>query len=755
MKIFSSIVSCLILVITSSGQPIERHIADSLFSALTKIKPNIERIKILNQLAQFFIFKPGENQIDFDSASVYLKEARQINKFIKSSSLAGQLLLTESYMLREKGHTDSAIFKVEEAITTLEASGDKYFLGKALYELSGYYKYYDNNDLPKKINLVERSVAAFEQSGNMLDKAEALKMLGDLYYNNLENNKALDALNKALAAYTLADHKALQGLYDMLGSVYRERNDYKQALYYQLLAVKTAEVCKDTTIQVCQIKSNLGSLYTRSSSYDKSIQLYQEALKIAIKYNDLHAIALLVFNITTSYSALRQPFNSLNFLSSLPSNLMKPQGLIDSALVALSYMEGYAGTGDYAKAQKYCTILLKLEADRGMPSNLNNLIRRTLGIYYFDRHDYSRARYFISKNERGNYKSSLARSISLDERLRFKIDSAEGHYESAIHHFVASKDISDSLVNVTKTRQLQQLEVEYETAKKEDSLRQQAQNIALLQQRNNLQQSNLKQTNLIKNISIIGTLLILIILILLFYQFRKNQKSNKIILQTNEALKNMLAEKEWWLKEVHHRVKNNLHTIICLLESQAMYLEKDALQAIEKSQHRIYAMSMIHQKLYQNEDVKSIDMSVYLHEFIQYLKDSFDVDGIEFITKVEPIQLNLTQAVPVGLIINEVVTNSIKYAFTDRVGARIFVSMNETAGIVNLTIADNGKGFIPNPEAETKSLGMQLIKGLSKEIRGSLSIAGDNGTKVAIRFKKDIISLTEQFMQKELANYEA
>ncbi|HTE25833.1 histidine kinase dimerization/phosphoacceptor domain -containing protein [Flavitalea sp.] len=82
-----------------------------------------------------------------------------------------------------------------------------------------------------------------------------------------------------------------------------------------------------------------------------------------------------------------------------------------------------------------------------------------------------------------------------------------------------------------------------------------------------------------------------------------------LISRVNEQLKDMIAEKEWWLKEVHHRVKNNFHTIICLLESQATYLEKDALQAIEKSQHRIYAMSLIHQKLYQNENLQVIDMS--------------------------------------------------------------------------------------------------------------------------------------------------
>ena len=210
----------------------------------------------------------------------------------------------------------------------------------------------------------------------------------------------------------------------------------------------------------------------------------------------------------------------------------------------------------------------------------------------------------------------------------------------------------------------------------------------------------------------------------------------------------MLAEKEWWLKEVHHRVKNNLHTIICLLESQAMYLEKDALQAIEKSQHRIYAMSLIHQKLYQNEDLQVIDMSVYLEEFIGYLKDSFDTERIDFIIHVDPVQLNLQQAIPVALIINEGVTNSIKYAFENESEPKIWISMSETDEIVKLTIMDNGRGFEMKAEDEGKSLGMQFIKGLSKELKGTVRIETKGGTKLNIEFKKGSLTRSNGLCKK-------
>src|SRR4030095_3742126 len=225
---------------------------------------------------------------------------------------------------------------------------------------------------------------------------------------------------------------------------------------------------------------------------------------------------------------------------------------------------------------------------------------------------------------------------------------------------------------------------QFETEKKEADLQLKDQRISLLTKEQALKDMDLKRVRFLKNTALFGSLILLGIGIVFYRLYQQKKKDSETIARINEQLKTMLAEKEWWLKEVHHRVKNNLHTIICLLESQAMYLEKDALQAIEKSQHRIYAMSLIHQKLYQNEEVRSIDMSLYLEEFIGYLKDSFDTNKIEFITQVAPIHLNLSQAIPVALIINEAVTNSIKYAFPDATDARISISMYETGDIVHL-----------------------------------------------------------------------
>jgi two-component sensor histidine kinase len=271
-----------------------------------------------------------------------------------------------------------------------------------------------------------------------------------------------------------------------------------------------------------------------------------------------------------------------------------------------------------------------------------------------------------------------------------------------------------------------------------------------------LQQNKLQQANLMRNVTIGGILALFIIVFLLFRQYRHKQQSNILISQKNEVLQHLLNEKEWLLKEVHHRVKNNLHTVICLLESQAAYLENDALKAIENSQHRIYAMSLIHQKLYQSDDVKTIDMSIYLPEFVQYLNDGFGTQRqIRFQLAIEPLMLGLSQAIPIALIINESVTNSIKYAFPENRNGIIEINMHQIKGRIRLVIADNGIGI--NPEIAnnpTDSLGLKLINGLSEDINATINFVNDNGTRITIMFNFDPLNdsnnLSTKIKEKEV-----
>jgi two-component sensor histidine kinase len=221
-------------------------------------------------------------------------------------------------------------------------------------------------------------------------------------------------------------------------------------------------------------------------------------------------------------------------------------------------------------------------------------------------------------------------------------------------------------------------------------------------------------------------------------QVRKLKSQQKEINQKNVSLHHLVEEKEWLLKEIHHRVKNNLHTITSLLESQAAFLQNDALTAIRDSQHRVYAMSLIHQKLYQPEkNVTDIDIPVYIHELVNYLKESFETGRrIKFLMFLEPIALDISLAVPLGLILNEAITNSVKYAFPNQREGVIKIAIKKIAeDTLQFSVADNGIGLPEGLEIDkTRSLGLKLMKGLSEDIVAKFCMENKQGTRIAIEF---------------------
>ncbi|MBB4802653.1 two-component sensor histidine kinase [Flavobacterium nitrogenifigens] len=260
-----------------------------------------------------------------------------------------------------------------------------------------------------------------------------------------------------------------------------------------------------------------------------------------------------------------------------------------------------------------------------------------------------------------------------------------------------------------------------------------------------LQQIKLKNEVFLRNSMITFVVLLLIILGLLYKSYRFKKKTNKMletqqneINKKNTTLQNLVIEKEWLLKEIHHRVKNNLHMVVGLLASQVEFLKnEEAVQAINNSQNRIQAMSLIHQKLYQSENLSIIDMPSYIFELTEYLKDSFEIrNRIRFILDIDPFHLPLSHSIPIGLIFNEAVTNAIKYAFPNHAKGIINISLKASNDQkYKLIIHDNGVGLPPDFDPyNNPSLGIKLMHGLSADIEGKFLITNVNGTKITLEF---------------------
>jgi two-component system, sensor histidine kinase PdtaS len=238
-----------------------------------------------------------------------------------------------------------------------------------------------------------------------------------------------------------------------------------------------------------------------------------------------------------------------------------------------------------------------------------------------------------------------------------------------------------------------------------------------------------------------------VVILAIFYSRNrlKNKKNNQlrvqqaIINEKNLSLSQLVREKEWLLKEVHHRVKNNLQTVTSLLNSQADLIgDGPVSDALLEGRHRIQAMAMIHQRLYNTDEYNQVLMPSYISELVDYLKESYN-PGTRVIFKllVDPVALNLSVAVPFALILNEAISNSLKHGFPDgRVGT-ITVELQCLGKQTKLLrVTDDGVG-IPAclDETNPNSFGLRLICGLTSDISGTLSIEKGRGTSITIVFE--------------------
>jgi len=206
-----------------------------------------------------------------------------------------------------------------------------------------------------------------------------------------------------------------------------------------------------------------------------------------------------------------------------------------------------------------------------------------------------------------------------------------------------------------------------------------------------------------------------------------------------EQIKYSLKEKETLLSEIHHRVKNNLAVVSALLELQARNVDDDTtFNTLQQAQSRIKSMAMVHKQLYQSTSLSDIKMDEYIEQLSNTIKSTFinkELE-IEIDRHVEPVSLNIKQAIPCGLILNELIINSFKHAFEPGDDGRIAIYMGqENESKVVMQVKDNGKGLPENfAIEEQESLGMKLVQTLSRQLHADLTIRNEQGTHFTVEF---------------------
>lgn len=557
--------------------------------------------------------------------------------------------------------------------------------------------------------------------------------IADLYMVMDRLEEAENEALRTLQEYQEINYRRLYDTYYMLSAINRYQGDLDQALFFAIRCVQNLDSLQDKTINPVLFYGELALVYDAIGQPEESSQWYRLTLQERKKRQEapiilLRTAGLLVHQLVK----INRKREALSVMVDIQHDY-PAHGKLEQATTAQHLGYCYQALGDYSKAENYFLDMIGKFEPPSYPDEFTSIAYQDAGNFYLATKKYDKAIDFLSRalNPPNAYLVSRQRDIYLS---MYTADSAMGNYLAAINDFRQYKMLTDSLFSERKSHQIAELHIKYQTEKKEKD-------IILLNLQNKTQENKLQKSALIRNLIIAGVLLFAGFL---YYRYRLKSISNKkmlaqqrLINQKNLTLTELLKEKEWLVKEIHHRVKNNFHTVMGLLATQSEFLKNpEAISAMNESRHRIHAMALIHQKLYQSEDLSTIAMPGYIHELVNSLRESFDIPGnVHFNLDIDPVKLDLSHAIPLGLILNEAITNAIKYAFPGgREGIIEITLKQEKEDYLLVTVRDNGIGIPSLHDAAQNSMGMKLLKGLSEDIEATLSISGDKGTMIRVEF---------------------
>ncbi|UOE47011.1 sensor histidine kinase [Mucilaginibacter sp. SMC90] len=720
-----------------------------------KNKADTNTIKLQIQLGSYYLNKPGEHKEVLDSGITVFNNAIQMSVAIHSAKWLNEAMMLKGASYLKQGNLKQGKSIFMEVVNYYRKIGDKYNEGKTLARLGDDLSIDNAAAIPDKINSYEQARALFQQTGHKLDEADMNKNIADIHLNEKKFDLAETELLKVLAQYKAIGYKKLHYTYHSLAEVSKQKVDLHNELLYRHEVIKSMNATADTALADFYY-AKLALVYADLNKYDQSLVYIiksADILKKRKQYEDFYGyLSLIIYDFITA----KRPKEALAYLKQAVIDV-PPKILAQQVDMYEAFGNIYVAMKDYPKAEEYYLKMMDVYKVTNFSKDFYTTneqmvtdfvhYNETMAGFYLLTQQFKKAG--IYTRQILSLPSNKIRPITLTKihNMQFRVDSASGSYVSAIKHFEVHKRLDDSLFNAIKNKQIEELDISYKTKENKQSIR-------LLQVQSKNQQAELQKVNMQRNITFGGVAMLIIIAGLAFNGYRHKQRSNQQLqlkqteinnqnLSLQKLLNekdNLLDEKDWLLKEVHHRVKNNLQIVMSLLNTQSAFLKNNAaLAAIRESQNRVQAIALIHQKLYSNSDVSYIDMSVYINELISYLADCYNPGdrGIRFEQIVQPVKLDVAQAVPVGLILNEAITNAIKYAFPMQRG-EIKIALQLAEETIILTIADNGIGLPTDFDIQNaSSLGMEMMKALSKQLGGYFKMGNCDGAVITVEFRAE------------------
>ncbi|MEM6359416.1 MAG: tetratricopeptide repeat protein [Bacteroidota bacterium] len=691
------LVVCLLCCFKSLAQ--NQKSIDSLSQMLKSSLKDEERISIYISLA--------EQYQDADSASTmqYTSIAKELADKINSQELAILALLPDIRLNISLGNYEIAKEIVEPTVQKSRAISFSHGEAKGL-ELSGRIERYSGN-YGQALMHYRKALDIFTSLNDKESIASIANAMGIIYSKIGDTVEAIEYFLKALDTHeALANHRAVSKILNNIGIIFKKQGDYDKALEFYNRSIDNGLKigCMGT---LSSSYNNIGNVFISKKEYERAISYYNKSFEIRSKIGDKRGIADNIMNRAEAQSGLKRYNLSIS---------------------------------EYQKAM---TIFEEIGDREGLTYAFYNIGKTYFEINRLDSAEYYFKRSVALSREIG-YLWNVANSLEALSRLNYKL----GDYSGAYLNLKGYNELSDSLKNDKKLSEMALIEAKYEFDKREEKLQ-------FEQEKSEIEyQKSLSQQRFVLLLVLVISLAILVILIIFIRAYVLKQKTNlklskinkeillknnKILAQKNE-LNTALKGKELLMQEMYHRTKNNLLMIENLFSAQ-MSETKDlkVKNALEANQSRLESISLIHKILFQNEYFETISLEIYIRKLVNRLHTALaEEHKIHIDVMVDDVLLHVNYMMPIALIVNEILTNAFKHAFSDQQYGKLKITGKYSGENLSIEISDNGKGFNFN-QLKHKSFGLILIEGLVDQLRGAYHFKNDFGTtfklKIPIRAK--------------------
>lgn len=581
-----------------------------------------------------------------------------------------------SYLSEIKYEDPQLTIKISDTLIKLcKDTNEKYLID--IYSILGA-SYWHLGELGKSTNYF---TLCYNASIKFKANQEALSSLNSIGYNYFELGDYSSALNNLDKSLTLGkkinDKASLAITQTYIGQINSKLKKYSTAIKYyneSLIYFKNEGKYKNEAI----VYNNIGNCFLEENKFDSAIYYFNKSLELSKQKKFPKGIAMATSNAGLTYLDKKQ-------YKKAEENLLVSYITCDS-----------------------------LKSDLSLVIVCTNLIR-----LYTETNQLEKAIPYAKTGEKlANVVGSFEQQVNLYKSLS-NMYVANKEFEQALKYSNLQLQFTDSLANENSQRIQNEMTTRFETENLNDK-------ITLLTNTNKLKDAEIEKKKTQQYLFLVLVIGSSIFIGLLFFVLRTKNKSQKQLESKNEIIKNALDERGILLKEIHHRVKNNLQIISSLLNLQSGYGNSISTEdLVKQSESRIKSMALIHEKLYQTENFKEIDLAEYLQSFLEQLSEIlfFKEKNIEYVINVETIHIEIDKLVPLGLIVNELITNTVKHAFKNKASGIITITGKHAENNYMLTINDNGEGMPSDFSLDkSKSLGIRLIKGLVNQIQAKISI---------------------------------